>query len=89
MVLGDHDITKQEGPEQRFKVALVISHSQYKYWTFDNDIMLLKVRDVTQDFNADIDLMFPCWGLRLNCFQTLIIRWIKNHVSVTCITTLT
>ncbi|XP_037346901.1 trypsin [Pungitius pungitius] len=55
VVLGDHDITKEEGTEQRFNVALIITHNQYKYWTFDNDIMLLKL-DRPADINATVQL---------------------------------
>lgn len=45
VVLGEHSIVKVEGFEQRFNVALVIRHYQYKHWSFDNDIMLIKVMD--------------------------------------------
>uniref|UniRef100_A0A3B4T3H1 trypsin n=1 Tax=Seriola dumerili TaxID=41447 RepID=A0A3B4T3H1_SERDU len=44
VVLSEHSITKVEGYEQIFNVSLVIRHYQYQHWTFDNDIMLLKVR---------------------------------------------
>ncbi|XP_045931871.1 trypsin-like [Micropterus dolomieu] len=43
VVLGDHNIFEVEGFEQRFNVSLVIRHYQYSYWTFDSDIMLLKL----------------------------------------------
>lgn len=45
VVLGEHNIIMEEGFEQKFNVSLVIRHYQYKHWTFDNDIMLIKVRD--------------------------------------------
>lgn len=45
VVLGEHSIDKVEGFEQRFNVSLVIRHYQYKHWSFDNDIMLIKVMD--------------------------------------------
>lgn len=45
VVLGEHSISKQEGFEQMFNVSLVVKHYLYRHWTFDNDIMLLKVRD--------------------------------------------
>lgn len=45
VVLGEHSIDKVEGFEQRFNVSLVIKHYQYKHWSFDNDIMLIKVMD--------------------------------------------
>lgn len=45
VVLGEHSIIMDEGFEQKFNVSLVIRHYQYKHWTFDNDIMLIKVRD--------------------------------------------
>ncbi|XP_058487292.1 trypsin [Solea solea] len=41
--LGERNIDKLEGFEQIFKVSLIIRHYQYKAWTFDNDIMLLKL----------------------------------------------
>jgi len=43
VVLGEHDISQREGSEQRFNVVRVLQHYQYQHWTFDNDIMLLKV----------------------------------------------
>lgn len=45
VVLGEHSIIKAEGFEQKFNVSLVIRHYQYQHWSFDNDIMLVKVRD--------------------------------------------
>ncbi|XP_068576585.1 trypsin [Cebidichthys violaceus] len=55
VVLGEHDINKEEGTEQRFNVALVIKHYQYQHWTFDNDIMLLKL-DRPADINSTVEL---------------------------------
>lgn len=52
VVLGEHSIVKVEGFEQRFNVSLVIRHYQYKHWSFDNDIMLIKVMD-----GGDMDTM--------------------------------
>ncbi|XP_060897827.1 trypsin-3-like [Labrus mixtus] len=43
VVLGQHKIMKVEGFEQEFDVSLVVRHNQYNPWTFDNDIMLLKL----------------------------------------------
>uniref|UniRef100_UPI0037E95691 trypsin-like n=1 Tax=Semicossyphus pulcher TaxID=241346 RepID=UPI0037E95691 len=43
VVLGQHNILKAEGFEQEFNVSLVVKHYQYQPWTFDNDIMLLKL----------------------------------------------
>ncbi|XP_075870298.1 anionic trypsin-like [Nelusetta ayraudi] len=43
VVLGEHSIVKVEGFEQRFNVSLVIRHYQYRHWSFDNDIMLIKL----------------------------------------------
>lgn len=45
VVLSEHSIAKVEGYEQRFNVSFVVRHYQYKHWTLDNDIMLLKVRE--------------------------------------------
>lgn len=52
VVLGEHSIVKVEGFEQRFNVSLVIRHYLYKHWSFDNDIMLIKVMD-----ESDTDTM--------------------------------
>lgn len=52
VVLGEHSIVKVEGFEQRFNVSLVIRHYQYRHWSFDNDIMLIKVMD-----DGDTDTM--------------------------------
>ncbi|XP_053723876.1 trypsin-2-like [Synchiropus splendidus] len=43
VVLGEHDLYKVEGVEQRFNVSLILRHRRYMYWSFDNDIMLLKL----------------------------------------------
>ncbi|XP_026162749.1 trypsin-like [Mastacembelus armatus] len=43
VVLNEHNILKVEGFEQVFNVSLIIRHNQYQSWTFDNDIMLLKL----------------------------------------------
>ncbi|XP_054473498.1 trypsin-3-like [Anoplopoma fimbria] len=55
VVLGEHDITKEEGPEQRFNVDLVVRHYQYQYWNLDNDIMLLKL-DRPANIDATVEL---------------------------------
>lgn len=44
VILNEHSIVRVEGFEQKFNVSLVVRHYLYKYWTFDNDIMLLKVK---------------------------------------------
>ncbi|KAK5872755.1 hypothetical protein PBY51_013428 [Eleginops maclovinus] len=43
VVLGEHSFNTEEGTEQRFSASLVIRHYQYNHWTFDNDIMLIKL----------------------------------------------
>ncbi|KAF0035131.1 hypothetical protein F2P81_012889 [Scophthalmus maximus] len=43
VVLSEHIIQNVEGFEQIFNVSLVVRHYQYQHWTFDNDIMLLKL----------------------------------------------
>lgn len=59
VVLGEHSIVKVEGFEQRFNVSLVIRHYQYRHWSFDNDIMLIKVMDGSDTelwlFMTDLD----------------------------------
>ncbi|CAJ1051636.1 trypsin-like [Xyrichtys novacula] len=43
VVLNDHNIVKVDGFEQVFNVTVIVRHYQYQAWTFDNDIMLLKL----------------------------------------------
>ncbi|KAL3058937.1 hypothetical protein OYC64_010974 [Pagothenia borchgrevinki] len=43
VVLGEHSFNTEEGTEQRFSAALVVRHYMYQHWTFDNDIMLIKL----------------------------------------------
>ncbi|XP_042355712.1 anionic trypsin-1-like [Plectropomus leopardus] len=43
VVLSEHNIHRVEGFEQTFTVSLVLRHFQYQPWTFDNDIMMLKL----------------------------------------------
>ncbi|TKS70848.1 Trypsin-1 [Collichthys lucidus] len=43
VVLSEHNLQRNEGHEQVFSVSAVIRHYQYQHWSFDNDIMLLKL----------------------------------------------
>lgn len=43
VVLGEHSINTMEGFEQIFSVSAIIQHYNYKPWSFNNDIMLIKV----------------------------------------------
>lgn len=43
VVLGEHSINTIEGFEQIFSVSAIIRHYDYKPWSFNNDIMLIKV----------------------------------------------
>lgn len=43
VVLGEHSIKTKEGFEQIFSVSVIIQHYNYKPWSFNNDIMLIKV----------------------------------------------
>lgn len=43
VVLGEHNIDTTEGFEQIFSVSGIIRHYNYKTWSFNNDIMLIKV----------------------------------------------
>ncbi|XP_055365141.1 serine protease 1-like [Betta splendens] len=43
VVLSEHNINKVEGFEEVFNVSLIVRHYNYQSWTFDNDIMLLKL----------------------------------------------
>ncbi|XP_059185635.1 trypsin-like [Centropristis striata] len=54
VVLGEHTLHKNEGPEQWFNVIFIIKHSRYNSWTFDRDIMLLKL-DRPAIINANVE----------------------------------
>ncbi|XP_067359287.1 trypsin-like [Channa argus] len=54
VVLSEHNINKVEGFEQVFNVTLIVRHYQFQYWTFDNDIMLLKL-DRPATINARVE----------------------------------
>uniref|UniRef100_A0A672ZX25 trypsin n=1 Tax=Sphaeramia orbicularis TaxID=375764 RepID=A0A672ZX25_9TELE len=43
VALGKHKIFEKEENEQIFNVTLIIKHHNYRPWTFDSDIMLLKL----------------------------------------------
>ncbi|CAF95213.1 unnamed protein product [Tetraodon nigroviridis] len=43
VVLGEHSINTKEEFEQIFSVSVIIRHYNYKPWSFNNDIMLIKV----------------------------------------------
>ncbi|XP_029682378.1 trypsin-2-like [Takifugu rubripes] len=43
VVLGEHNIHTIEGFEQIFSVSGIIRHYNYKPWSFNNDIMLIKL----------------------------------------------
>jgi trypsin len=42
--LGEHNIDEIEGAEQFVDAAKMIPHPDYNSWTFDNDIMLIKLK---------------------------------------------
>ncbi|CAK6955841.1 anionic trypsin-2-like [Scomber scombrus] len=54
VVLNEHRINQVDGFEQLFNVSLVVRHYQYQHWTFDNDIMLLKL-DRPATINAMVE----------------------------------
>lgn len=43
VVLGEHNINTKEGFEQIFSVSVIIRHYNYIPWSFNNDIMMIKV----------------------------------------------
>ena len=43
VVLGDYDLTKDEGTEQVIAPSMVIPHPQYNSYTKENDIMIIKL----------------------------------------------
>lgn len=42
VVLSEHNLEVTEGFEQVFNVSMIYIN-KFNYWTFDNDIMLIKV----------------------------------------------
>ncbi|XP_029288678.1 anionic trypsin-1 [Cottoperca gobio] len=54
VVLGEHRSNNYEGFEQKFSASLVIQHYLYQHWTFDNDIMLIKL-DRPAIINAKVE----------------------------------
>ncbi|KAM7401869.1 hypothetical protein PAMP_017146 [Pampus punctatissimus] len=54
VVLSEHSINTVDGFEQIFNVSLVFRHYKYQHWTFDNDIMLLKL-DRPATINARVE----------------------------------
>ncbi|XP_048857987.1 granzyme K-like [Brienomyrus brachyistius] len=44
VVLSEHSFSKEEGFEQELNVSKIFVHFNYNYKTFNNDIMLIKVR---------------------------------------------
>lgn len=83
VVLGEHNIHTTEGFEQIFSVSGIIRHYNYKTWSFNNDIMLIKVREKTH--------MCPC---KLNSSKThaalthFLLRWCQERhkqVSLTAV----
>lgn len=51
VVLGAHNISKEEKSQQRIKVAKFIPHEKFT-GGYDNDIMLLKVNKSMQKFTS-------------------------------------
>ncbi|XP_042347975.1 trypsin I-P1-like [Plectropomus leopardus] len=53
VVLCEHNLYKQEGPEQVFNVSRIFYHGGYNYRTFENDIMIIKLSRPAQ-LNAKV-----------------------------------
>lgn len=50
VVLSEHNLQTEEGFEQVFNVSRIFVHN-FKYKTFDNDIMLIKVSSQNNAWN--------------------------------------
>jgi len=50
IVLGEHDLTKDDGTEQTLKASKIITHEKYDDATVENDISLLKLEKSMKDF---------------------------------------
>ncbi|XP_061899758.1 trypsin [Entelurus aequoreus] len=55
VVLSELHLTGKEGVEQRFNVSVIVTHPDFLHWTFDNDIMMLKL-DRPATLNARVDV---------------------------------
>ncbi|KAM3877955.1 trypsin-like [Diretmus argenteus] len=55
VILGEHNFNDEEGFEQVFTVSKVITYYMFHYWTFDNDIMLIKL-DRPATLNSRVQL---------------------------------
>ncbi|CAH2322616.1 trypsin-like [Pelobates cultripes] len=72
--VGEHNIAVREGTEQFINFAKVIKHSNYNHFTFDNDIMLIKL-DSPTPMNTYVNL---CLWLS-HCWYQLYKRWLGKH----------
>ena len=72
VALGEHDIYDSDEAEE-FEVEEVIVHPDYNDYTLDNDIMLLKLKDPTENFRSiklndgslntdDLEVTVAGWG---------------------------
>ncbi|CAN9512361.1 unnamed protein product [Ophioblennius macclurei] len=43
VVLGEHNLDRNDGSEQIFTAIKIVKHHNYNYWMLDNDIMVLKL----------------------------------------------
>lgn len=59
MVLSEHSLASEEGFEQVFDVDKIFVHYNYNYRTFNNDIMLIKVRPYSPLFKES-ELSLGC-----------------------------
>nr|XP_057911349.1 trypsin-like [Doryrhamphus excisus] len=55
VVLGELDLTGEEGVEQSFSVSAIVTHLKRQRWAFDHDIMMLKL-DRPATINAVVDV---------------------------------
>ena len=55
-VAGEHDLYADEGPEQERRVASAVMHPDYDWYTFENDICLLRM-DSPFVLNTKVDII--------------------------------
>ena len=56
LVAGEHDLYADEGPEQERRVASAVVHPDYDWYTFENDICLLRMESPFV-LNTEVDII--------------------------------
>ncbi len=67
--LGEHNVYIEEGTEQRIEVEKVIPHPKYNDYTYDNDFMLIKLKEpaIFNEYVKPIPLATRCSSAGEQC----------------------